>query len=211
MAKQTEVMHEQFVEMREEQERPRVAELIQRVLTPLIRILSENKYRIERREQLPSLIDWLEEGFSTVASLAYRDFRTQFPDIVGRMKLYDEKCTKAFQQTGSDLSQELLELSKNLREELEGLRGQLGKQYNIAREEYFPREGTTKLGAILAYFGLVLTGSVMVRPPGFEPGFPADSSRMGSRCHRPGCPSIPSVEGRHWTTAARSQPARYYF
>lgn len=89
---QTTLQQQQFVEMREEQERPRVEELIRRVITTAIQLLDSNgQARIRHYLAEENILhDFLVGSSDPATRLAFEGFKKDYPELAKKIKAYDE-------------------------------------------------------------------------------------------------------------------------
>jgi hypothetical protein len=89
---QTTLQQQQFAQMREEQERPRVEELIRKVLTTAIQLLDSNgQARIHHYLVEENILHNFLIGSSDPATrLAFDGFRKDYPELAAKIKAYDE-------------------------------------------------------------------------------------------------------------------------
>jgi hypothetical protein len=91
---QTDLQRKQIAQLVDEQERPRIRELIKTVLTPLIGNLEyNNQVRIRHYLEAEVLLsERLPEGGASSASrLTYDSFKETYPELAAKLKAYDEQ------------------------------------------------------------------------------------------------------------------------
>jgi hypothetical protein len=107
---QTQLQQEQFGMMVLDEQRPRVEELIQAILSPTIRILDNNTARgraipLEIREYLTL---FLTDKHNTLGGLVFRDFEVDHKDLAAKMKRYDAEVCEPIRIRWSELNDALI-------------------------------------------------------------------------------------------------------
>ena len=88
---QTDLQRKQIAQLVDEQERPRIRELIKRVLSPLIDYLEYNN-QIRMRSYLEEEVLLYERVVeSAIVRLTYDSFIQSYPELAAKLKAYDEQ------------------------------------------------------------------------------------------------------------------------
>jgi hypothetical protein len=91
---QTDLQRKQIAQLVDEQERPRIRELIKKVLSPLIDNLEyNNQVRIRHylEEEVLLTERLLEGGTGSPVRLIYDSFKESYPELAAKIKAYDEQ------------------------------------------------------------------------------------------------------------------------